>query len=511
MIFNIWSRVRQFFVRMGWKKNSLLLGAVVILFVIGITMLRGSTPASVPTTTTPGVTLDTVSNLSEGGSSLSIAGVVQSQTEATVRAEKSGKVTSLHYALGSSVSAGAVIAELENASERAAVLQAQGAAQAATAGANVSQTTLAGAKGASVTALLSAYATVDTTVRGSIDPMFSNPESAQPQFTVASANSQAKIDAESKRSYLSPLLTREHARVATLSTSDDLISEFTKAESELRVISDFFDTVIVTLNAGIATNGISEPTLATYKATATGARASITAALSSMVSARQSLQTALQNSATGSDTASASQAALTQAQGTLAAARANLEHSIIRAPISGTINSLTLKLGDFVQAGSPVVTVANNHALEVLAYITANDAAAIAVGSKATIQETTEGVVTRIAPAIDPLTKKIEVRIGITKNTSLINGQSVSVVIKGTTQKPNTTLTRLTIPLTALKIGAEGMSVFTVSASSTLEAHIVKIGELLGDRVVITEGVTPEMTIVTDARGLRSGETVTVR
>ncbi len=132
-----------------------------------------------------------------------------------------------------------------------------------------------------------------------------------------------------------------------------------------------------------------------------------------MIGARQTLQTAQQNAADGSTAVSATQAAITQAQGALAAARAALERSIIRAPISGTINSLSLKRGDFIQMTAPVLTVANNHALEVIAYITATDAPRIAVGGKAILEGDISGVITRIAPALDPLTKKIEVRIGL--------------------------------------------------------------------------------------------------
>jgi RND family efflux transporter MFP subunit len=511
MIHNIFRAVRGFFTRLGWFKSAALIIAAILVISVGTSFAkRGSLAEAVAQNTTPTVTVASVSDLSQGITALTVGGTVQSQTEATVRAEKSGKVTAIYSALGNSVAAGAIVAEIENASERAAVLQAQGAVQAATAGANVSVTTLAGAQASAVSTLLSAYSTVDTAVRGNIDPMFTNPESLQRHFSVDSSNSQAKIDTDTKRGTISTILTREASRAAKISTSDDLVAELNTTENELRAVRDFLDTVITTLNGGIATNGITDTMISTYKSTATGARTSVTTALSSVTSALQSLTTAQQNTADGSGSASASQAALTQAQGTLAAARANLEKSIIRAPISGTINSLSLKQGDYVQASSPVLTVANNHALEVVAYITANDAPKLSVGAKATIDTNTTGVITRIAPAIDPLTKKIEVRIGITGNTTLINGQSVSVEITNTPRSTKTP-TQLTIPLTALKIGTDGMSVFTVSASSTLESHPVTIGELLGDRVVITTGLTPEIRIVTDARGLRAGESVTVR
>jgi RND family efflux transporter MFP subunit len=508
----IWQSIRALFTRLGWLKGSALVVVLLLVVGFGYSYLRGSSATqAAPDNAAKGVEVASISDLSQGGSALSVVGTVQSQTEATVRAESSGQVTAIYHALGDSVAAGTVIAELENAGQRAAVLQAQGAVQAATAGAQVSQTTLIAAQSGAVNALLGAYSSTDKLIHGDIDAMFSNPESISRNFTVQSSNSQAKIDTEAKRGTMSTILAREQAKSGTLSTSDDLSAELTRTETELRSVRDFLDSVILTLNGGIATNGTTQTVISGYLTTANAARSSVIGSLSSIVSARQALQTATQNSADGSGQASASQASLTQAQGALAGARANLEKTIIRAPISGTINSLSLKRGDFVQMTAPVLTVANNHALEVIAYITPNDAPRIAVGDKATLDGGVTGIITKIAPAIDPLTKKIEVRVGITGNSSLINGQSVSITFAAPPRPAKTPVTRITIPLTALKIGASDMSVFTVSASSTLEAHPVTIGELLGGRVVITDGVTPDMIIVTDARGLRAGETVTVR
>lgn len=197
----------------------------------------------------------------------------------------------------------------------------------------------------------------------------------------------------------------------------------------------------------------------------------------------------------------------------MAAARANLEKTIVRAPISGTINSLSLKVGDYLSAGSVAVVIANNGALEVTAYVTDIDSREIAAGSAATIETqagTVKGAVTRVAPAIDPATKKVEVRIGITEgNSNLVNGQSVTVSIERA-HKATTALKTITLPLSALKVGADSISVFTVDEDNKLIAHAVTLGQLLGDRVEIESGVTAEMQIVTDARGLQPGQVVSL-
>jgi len=63
--------------------------------------------------------------------------------------------------------------------------------------------------------------------------------------------------------------------------------------------------------------------------------------------------------------------------------------------------------------------------------------------------------------------------------------------------------------LNAAKITPQGPIVFTVTASSTLAAHPVALGAILGDQVVVS-GITATTTIVTDARGLAAGQTVVV-
>ena len=157
------------------------------------------------------------------------------------------------------------------------------------------------------------------------------------------------------------------------------------------------------------------------------------------------------------------------------------------------------------------MSVANNGALEVTAYVTQQDVRDIAVGNKVQV-ESGQGVVTRIAQALDPLTKKIEVRIGISKTTGLVNGQSV--IVNFARKAPTAVASKdatLTIPIAALKVGADTMTVFTVGTSSALESHVVTIGTLLGDRVEIRQGLTSDMRIVTDARGLRAGEIVQIK
>ncbi len=505
MLHTIYKKIRRTAQALGWKK---ILGGIAVL-VLGFwiaSALFGSTPTSTgETPTTRTVTIASVRDLSLNITPLSVVGTVTSKSEATVRAESSGQATGVYRELGDSVTAGTVIAELDNAAQRASVLQAQAGVDAALAANNVQESTLKTAEDGAVTALLSAYAAVENNVHGTTDDMFSNPEGARPQLIVQTANTQAKLDAEGLRLSISPIIARQRTQAASISAGVSLNTEIAKTESELRMVRDFYDVLIRALNTGVATEGVGATALATYKSDATTARTAITTALTTLVTARQTLEVAQKNS---SDTGSTN-ATLAQAQAALAAARAQLEKTIIRAPISGTINSLSLKRGDYVQATTPVVTIANNGALEVVAYITENDARELKVGGDVEMNNGTKGTITRIAPALDPLTKKIEVRIGITNGTdTLINGQSVTAYFVRTGISAAQNPIRIVVPISALKIGSENTIVFTVDTNNTLVAHPVTLGTLLGDRAVITSGITFDDIIVVDARGLQNGEVV---
>lgn len=523
--------------------KKLLGGICIALVVIGITarsILTREAPEAPVEQSPRAVSVQSVAELSQGGALLSVVGTVESRTEATIRAEKSGVVTRVYGTLGTSVSSGTLLAELENASERAAVAQAQAGVEVAEASLmkitggtrgeqrtiletqlETARTSLESARTSAVNTLIGAYASVDTAILGTADALFSNPR-IQPQFSIVSSNSQYEIDAENKRVALQTLLSRQETAAATLTVTAALQDELLRTEDELREVRAFFDTLIQALNTAVPTAGNTSASIATHLSTMTATRSSINATLANLIATREGLRAkesaitiaekSLEQGVTGGqpEDVRAAEAGVSQARAGLSAAYAQLQKSMIRTPISGTINAFSLKRGDFVQAFAPVATVANNGTLEVTTYITENDAPFVAKGARVRIQGGAEGVVTTIAPALDPATKKIEVKIQVTKGALPTNGSTVLVSFDRAADTP-AVQQRITIPLTALKVGADAMRVFTVTPEHLVLGHVVEIGSLLGDRVEIQTGLTPEMEIVVDARGIREGQTVSVK
>ena len=485
-----------------------------------------------------------IASLSSQSGPLPVTGKVTSLNEATILAQTSGEIVSLSHALGDRVSAGGVIAQFENSSQLAAVLQAQGAYDAAQANldkvlngnrselVDISQTTaakaqtnLAQTKTSTIDTIRNAYGVNDDAIRSKLDVVFSNPRTTNVQFSMNTSNQSIVNKITQERVTVEAMLNAEAERSQNLNASSDLVAELAQAADDTRQLKSFADDVAAALNIAIASQSVSQATISGYIATASAVRSSFSASLTSLSSASQALTAAsaqadvaatqLQQDTSGSrpEDDAAARAALKQAQGALNAAQANLEKTIVRSPISGSIVSLPVTRGDFVSSFAQVAEISNPQALQIKVYVTSDDARTIAVGGAVAIEGAVTGVVTSIAPAIDPSTNKIQVGVGITGDQgSLTDGETVTVTIDRVNEKTATATkssAAILIPIVAAKITPAGTFVFTV-ASSTLIAEPVTLGAILGDQITVVSGLTSDATIVTDARGLSDGQSVVV-
>jgi len=481
---------------------------VAVVIIGGVYLLKGNGKGAVaeaPHLRT--VQVASVADLENDSPPLPIIGEVQSANEAQIHTQTSGPITHLYHELGDYVPAGGVIAEIDNASERAAVLSAQGALEAAQAGVQKSGNLFDLSKSSAVDTIKSVYSSNYDLIHSKLDVVLSNPTGFSPLFVLPVTDQSLLNKVLSERVQVEGILTKESARAGTLTASSDLKTEIITATGETQAIKTYIDDLSALLNVSISSQTYSQTTINGFIATASAARATVSGSLTSLTGASQALASAQTTGDTPS-AASASDASLKQAQGALDSANANLEKTLIRAPISGTLNNLSINLGDFVSGFQQVAVVSNNGALEIVAHVSSEDRASIAVGSKVKIENEYDGVITSIAPAIDPSTKKIEVKIAFNgKANDLTNGQSVHLDIARTAKKVTQSST-ITLPIASIKINADTSVVFTVDENKHLVAHAVTTGNLIGDKIQILSGVTPDMQLVTDARGLKDGQVV---
>jgi len=449
MLQNAFKAVWIFLKSLGTKRKWIaVIAAIVIIGGVGYTLLGPKSTDDEKTASDRAVVeLIPVSEYALGSSGSSGTG-----NESVVRAETSGKITRV-LPIGTRVSAGTVIAEFENASQQAALLQAEGTLEAARATLKktqsglrseklaVLQSNFESARSGAVATLLSAYASVDSAVRDSADSMFSNPEGTTPRLVFASSNAGRRNEVENVRVTLGSLLSRQSSVSAKVSTGSDLSLELTMTEDEVRQTRAFIDELIATLNEAIATNGVTNADIASYKASATAARTSLTTSLSSIASARGLLETAKQNleeGLTGAEATdlAASEASVKQAQGAYDAALAAYRKTAPRASVSGTILACNASVGDVLSVGADVCRIRSS------------------AGS-----------------------------------------------VSGDT---------FTLPLSSVKYTPAGAFVFTVSENGTLEALEVTTGLVTADGITI-RGLFGDEYVVSDVRGLKTGEAVSIR
>lgn len=493
---------------------------VVALMVVAAIVFanRGDEVVEEVTDVRPLVTVGTIASFDQSGG-ISFIGSVESVSESRIQTEAGGRVVRVNTELGARVQAGSVIAQLENAGAYAAVLQAEGVYDAAVANASAgdisltqAQSGLVSAQNAVVTAERSAYSTVSNAFYGTLNPILEDDFFDSGTITL---NAAGMATARNEGEAFLDLLPAWNTRSVELTPNDNLASALSAAKADTERTIRLVDTVINVLNAVTSNRTVQGKTLNENITNLTAARTSLNATLASLDAATVGLQNAqdtiakAQLGGTNSDV-SAANAQVKQALGSLRAAQANLAKSIIRTPISGTVNELSIKAGDFVGVGNPVALIANNDALLITTFVGEQDLSRLTVGQSVMINNSIPGTVSAIAPAIDSVTRKTEIKIS-TDATDIMNGDTVTISL------PNAEPTDVTpvvvaaplVPIEAVRFSGGKSSMLAVE-NGVLVALPITIGPIVGSTVTVTEGIDSTTEFVLDARGLTTGTVVDV-
>jgi RND family efflux transporter MFP subunit len=442
-----------------------------------------------------------------------LVGRVASKSEATVRTGVSGEISGVNYDVGDYVSAGVTIAEISNGTQRAELLRAQGVLQGAQANLLKVQTGGGENKVLVKEAVRSAFTTSDDVIRNKIDQMIADPLKARPRILNVMSDYYLRQEAEESRVDIRELMSQwesELSQLDRMDTTEALLVYVLKAQVNLEEIRKFLDLMAQVAAGFEPTQEMPQSTIDKWRNDISVSRNLINSSITNVITTYNNIRSQI-DTVNGGEDLLAAQAQITQAEAGVLAAQSALEKTIIRSPISGQVNEILVDTGDFVSTFDEIATIANNNALEVTTYMGEKDRKMISVGAKVTIDGTYDGVVTSIAPALNQETGKIEVIIGVNDVTNFTNGQSVSLEIERTDARANTgTEDVMTVPIAALKITSNGNFLFTVE-DGRLVAHEVQVGSILGDKIIVTDGITATMEIVLDARGLDEGQEVNVR
>jgi multidrug efflux pump subunit AcrA (membrane-fusion protein) len=522
------------------KKSVVALVAIVLAVVF-----LGKNEEIVPVTedaTVPMVSVATIGELSGSQNSLTVVGEVRSVTQVELRTQSSGEVTSVNVSAGQYVGAGTILAEIENAAERAMVLSAQGALAGAEAslariyaGARTEDRASASAQAEGATIARAAaeegaratysqsYSLAQDAIFAKADDFFTNTYTVRPSFRVRSASYDERRVLENERVAIGEILNAWKVKTFTTLEVGTLDTALTEAQRDLTRIKSFLDSISAFVSEQTLDDDFTVADKSAQEGALMGARSSIDGARAAVAGARQGLAVALsaEVSASGSESKLATgdrpedvrivEAGVLSARGAYAGALAGLERTLIRTPIAGTVTTFNVGRGDFVSMQEVVAVVANEKALEIEAFVSEDARERITIDAPVRIDGAYEGVVTSVAPGLDPATKKSRITVGVLGDAPLVNGSFAEIAFTGsTTLSVDKPASETLIPITAIKVLPSGLAIFTVRDDGTLEARSIQEGTILGDRMLVQEGPPTDLAIVTDVRGLIEGERVTI-
>jgi membrane fusion protein (multidrug efflux system) len=214
-------------------------------------------------------------------------------------------------------------------------------------------------------------------------------------------------------------------------------------------------------------------------------------------------------------------ATLKSAKAQVAEQRALVAKKLVRAPFAGRLGIRAVDVGQYVNAGTKLVTLQALDPVYVDFYAPQKSLGRLARGQKIVLKSDAfqgqefPGEVSSIDPKVDTATRNVQVRATVRNaKRSLLPGMFATVVIaSGGTQR------YLTLPQTAVSYNPFGDTVFVVEEAKgkddkpalLAQQKFVTTGEARGDQVAILSGIKEGDTVVTAGQiKLRSGFPVIV-
>jgi len=197
-------------------------------------------------------------------------------------------------------------------------------------------------------------------------------------------------------------------------------------------------------------------------------------------------------------------------------ARADAERQLgyteVRAPISGTVTSRLVNVGDQITVNQHLFDIIDFDSIVARVYVPEREIDRLRPGQQVRILseafqgETRHGVVDRLAPVVDPKTGTVKVTVRIPRHERLLPGMYVSVELVTATHEE-----ALLVPKRALVYDADQMFVFRVKEDGVAERLLIEA--VLEDRQNIEPAGRLEdgdRLVVAGQAGLKDGAEVRI-
>lgn len=246
---------------------------------------------------------------------------------------------------------------------------------------------------------------------------------------------------------------------------------------------------------------------AQYEATITQLETAEDNAEKQVESARIAYESAKKGAALSTTSA---KSGVTNAQGGFEQAKINQEKLLIKAPFSGTVVDIPVKVGDEVNMGSLLAQVENADVLKIVTYLTPEQSNKLKVGDTVKIAAQSEDKISAISSTVDPIIKKNKIEI-LHINPYLHSGQTVPLKFTANVET-NGENGIVFAPLIAVHVTASENYVWLVSNENKTEKKAVQTGEINGSKIAIISGLQEEDKLIVKGGRLfkKAGESVEI-
>lgn len=205
-----------------------------------------------------------------------------------------------------------------------------------------------------------------------------------------------------------------------------------------------------------------------------------------------------------------------QAAANLKLLEQRLARTVIRAPISGVLDSRQIEVGTMVGPGTPVARIVDTNPVKITGGVPERYAQDVRTGTEATVtfdvmrDEDFGGTISYVGAVVNPRNRTFPVEIRIPNPGGLIKPEMVANIdmVRRTLEDV------FVVPQEALIRVEDGFVVFVVEKEGDVElvrSRVVEVGPAQGNRVVVNSGlVEGDRLVVVGQQTVAAGDRVTV-
>ncbi len=212
---------------------------------------------------------------------------------------------------------------------------------------------------------------------------------------------------------------------------------------------------------------------------------------------------------------------LKAARAQVIAQRALIEEKIVKAPFAGRLGIRQIDLGQYLTAGTTVVTLQALDPILIDFYVPQQDlkemrpGASLSAAVDAYPGMSFRGAIEAVNSKVDPASRNVQVRASLpNRDHRLVPGMFASVAIE-----TGSASTQITLPQAAIMYNPYGDTVYVIEHGTgadgkpvdTVQQRFVKLGATRGDQVAVVSGLAPGDEVVSAGQmKLRNGTAVVV-